>query len=624
MRDIGGAYFRIIKLPFELPTPFYGAMLAIWQLNPTLQKQFPLQNSDQKDYLNFLAWCAIRGYKQYAVLRELPGWDEALCCPIVLPKLRGNQWGELFSVGMFFFALVRSQFNLSAVLWNGVYRKKFCLWYWSRTHQGLGFAQLDDWQKQSIEKIFGSRVNFESKHGFKLLIESNSDFVEDLRARVTNFLQKYAYTDFIERYVLGYLPIISFGYVRRYLAERRECPSEQEIIDVCGVLRDSSPVVRSSTLFSDGLVDEVQEGVNLFGYAQGELGIGEDVRMLAFALDGANVPFCIVNVRPGKNVSQKDESVMQWLVDEPMYSVNVFCMTGVEHLRFFLTNGANVFQGRYTIGLWPWELPEWSKPWHHVYGLVHEIWGISRYTASAYVGSNVPIHVVPLPISVEPRNQLSRLDFGLPSNMYLFFFTFDFNSTLTRKNPEAVLKSFMKAFPSNDRYHRVGLVLKVNHVDQKNPAWKKLKKVITSDSRIFLIARSMRRADLLAFYDCCDCLVSLHRAEGFGRVIAEALLLGKQVIATGFSGNMDFCEEDRVALVKSVPVKIDSGEYFFSQGQYWADPDIEHAASLMRKIVNKPRLIGSRVDVLRAYQLKEAGKYYKNRLAKLFKEILAC
>jgi hypothetical protein len=99
----------------------------------------------------------------------------------------------------------------------------------------------------------------------------------------------------------------------------------------------------------------------------------------------------------------------------------------------------------------------------------------------------------------------------------------------------------------------------------------------------------MRRPEILALFNACDCFVSLHRAEGFGRCLAEALLLGKQVVATGFSGNLDYCQEPRVAIVRHKLVPLREGDYMWGNGQSWAEPDIDHAAEQMRSVYLTPR-----------------------------------
>ncbi len=125
----------------------------------------------------------------------------------------------------------------------------------------------------------------------------------------------------------------------------------------------------------------------------------------------------------------------------------------------------------------------------------------------------------------------------------------------------------------------------------------------------------MRRPELLALFRGTDCFVSLHRAEGFGRCVAEALLLGKQVVTTGFSGNLDFCKEPRVALVRSSMVPLKAGDYMWEDGQSWAEPDISHAAELMRSVRENPRL-DSKEDLV--FDPTAAGIRYASRLHEIW------
>ena len=121
-------------------------------------------------------------------------------------------------------------------------------------------------------------------------------------------------------------------------------------------------------------------------------------------------------------------------------------------------------------------------------------------------------------------------------------FIFDFNSHLARKNPQAVIAAFRKAFPAKDK--EVNLVLKVMNAKDTDPNWKAFLKLCEQDDRIWLITDTMDRPDVLALVESCDAYVSLHRAEGFGRTLAEAMMYGKPVIATGYSGNADFMHPD--------------------------------------------------------------------------------
>lgn len=370
-------------------------------------------------------------------------------------------------------------------------------------------------------------------------------------------------------------------------------------------------------------------GVNLYGYAKGELGIGEDVRLAAAALRSQGIPFSIINVEPGKEISQEDNSVHDWISKKPTYAINLLCITGVEQARLTCERGTGMFGDRYNIGLSPWELPHWPASCLHTYGAVDELWGISSYTAKAFASAPLPVRAMTLPVQVGEVSCDGRREFGLPEKPYLFVFSFDIHSSIARKNPEGVIRAFQRAFPKEGP-HEVGLVLKVNIVTSrikkmkllerldfylnKQQPWNRVKRLISSDPRIHVIEESMRRPRVMALYKACDCYVSLHRAEGFGRGIAEAMLLGKQVITTGFSGNMDFCREPRVALVRHQLRALEPGEYFWGDGQVWAEPDVDHAAELMRSVRENPRDV---TDHEHDFSPEAVGRIYARRLEEI-------
>ena len=359
-------------------------------------------------------------------------------------------------------------------------------------------------------------------------------------------------------------------------------------------------------------------GVNLIGYARGQFGIGEDVRMAALAMQAAGVPFSIYNVEPGREVCQGDDSVDALITDRLPYAVNLLCTTGIETARLAAVEGSALFDGRRTIGYWPWELPEWPEEWRHAYELVDEVWASSRYTYEAYAKSSPkPVRHMPMAVTVEATAGLGRRDFGLPSRRFLFVFSFDVLSSLARKNPQACVRAFKEAFPLGNE--SVGLVVKTMRATPDNPVWQALLEEARADTRIAIISETLNRGAVLDLYRACDGFVSLHRAEGFGRGIAEAMMLSKPVLVTGFSGNMDFTVPGTAALVAYGPCRVGPGEYPFGTGQIWAEPDVEHAAWWMRQIVSRPDLAGvlarqGRSLTSKAYTLENIGMQYASVL----------
>lgn len=321
-------------------------------------------------------------------------------------------------------------------------------------------------------------------------------------------------------------------------------------------------------------VQEKPFGVNIIGYAYGQLGIGEDARMTAIALQKLGVPFCLVNFAPGPTIPQNDYSMHAHVRSEGPYQINLFCMTATETARYFYTQGQQQWLGRTNIGYWPWELDKWPTRWLPVNRLIDQVWVSSRhiFNALAPVCSKT-VNVVPLHVDVNPVSPLTRADFNLPRSAKLFCFSFDLHSSIHRKNPQACIDLFMSSFPKDDpRYTRehVGLVIKTHKPKRHNLEWDRLKKLAELDDRVYIIEQTLARPDLLALYRCCDTFLSLHRAEGFGRGIAEAIMLGLEVVTTNYSGNIDFCQLPQCTLVDYELVPVQAGEYIEHEGMMWA------------------------------------------------------
>jgi len=194
-------------------------------------------------------------------------------------------------------------------------------------------------------------------------------------------------------------------------------------------------------------------------------------------------------------------------------------------------------------------------------------------------GLNIPVHLMPLPVSVARRAQCNRRQFGLPARKFLFLYLFDANSWWSRKNPAAILKAFQRAFPDSDQ--DVGLVFKVSHSGPQDRRYREFMARCASDQRVHVLSGVLERPDVLGLMDVCDAYVSLHRSEGFGRTLAEALLLGKPVVGTDFSGNTDFLNESNGFPVAYRQKRVKSGDYAFiaeADGATWAEPSVEDAA----------------------------------------------
>ena len=336
-------------------------------------------------------------------------------------------------------------------------------------------------------------------------------------------------------------------------------------------------------------ISDLAFGVNLYGFAFGELGIGEDLRMAVAACESAGIPYRVMNIEAGKDLRQADNALKHHVsraVAEAPYAINVFCLPGFDTVaRVFLQRGDQLFRNHYNIGWWPWELSVWPAAWNQAFSLMDEIWAGSDFARQMYANStSLPVQLMPLPVSVDRGVTRPRSFFNLPTNQFLYLFVFDFNSHLARKNPMAVIESFSLAFNQQDS--SVGLVLKVMNAKDDNPNWQAFLNRCQQDSRIHLVQETLDREDVLALIECCDAYVSLHRCEGFGRTLAEAMCYGKPVIGTNYSGNIDFMPKAISYPVNYRLTPISAGEYHFvadSDKAVWADADIKHAAKQMKQ-----------------------------------------
>jgi glycosyltransferase involved in cell wall biosynthesis len=365
----------------------------------------------------------------------------------------------------------------------------------------------------------------------------------------------------------------------------------------------------------------LENGVNLIGSIRTETGIGESCRVAANALNKARIPFGIINFKMNKITKNKDYSWVGKEMEIPIYNTNIFHVNASRISAAYKHFGDDLFHGRYNIGYWAWELQEFPDKWSENFEVVDEIWVPSTFVQEA-ISKKSPVPVIKIPHSVEvilPK-KINRNYFNLPGERFLFLSMYDVLSLQERKNPKAVVKAFKKAFAKNNP--SVGLVLKVNN-GQKNPKEiKNLKKEIKGYRNIIMINEVLNRSEINGLLNSIDCFVSLHRAEGFGLGLAEAMYLGKPVIATNWSGNTDFMTNYNSFPVEYKLIKIgkDYGPYNFDQ--MWADPDVDHAAHYMTKIWSDRKLgkvigLEGQKTICNYFAPTKVGKLIKNRLTSL-------
>ncbi len=370
-------------------------------------------------------------------------------------------------------------------------------------------------------------------------------------------------------------------------------------------------------------------GINVIGFAGGVLGIGEDARMATTVVRQAG--FEAASVQPGLLWMPKraDEFGDENLRATEHYPVSLFCLPPTEMIRLALEgSGALVESPTYKIGAWPWELPHWPADFNGVVNLVDEIWAQSRFVAQSYAPlkaiADVDVHHVPLSVQIPSPTENVRQKYNLPADRFLFYVMFDGNSWLTRKNPLAGVLAFQKAFSGGTS--GVGLVIKAMNIRPGQPMWEEITRIAARDSRIHIISETLSRQEVINLMASCDAYVSLHRSEGFGRVIAESMLLGQPTIVTNFSGNVDFCTEETSFLVNGDVVPLVAGDYIFAEGQYWCDPDIDEAAQRLREVLDdaaardRRSAAGKRL-IESAFSVEAVCRAYRERLDIVFEKL---
>jgi len=277
--------------------------------------------------------------------------------------------------------------------------------------------------------------------------------------------------------------------------------------------------------------------------------------------------------------SNRDASFDVFARDNP-YRVNLMTFSFDYSRRFYRDMGPQFFAGRRNIGLWYWEQEDFPVRWHSAFDYYDEIWVPSEFTRQAIAAvSPIPVHRITYPFALKDAEATSdRSKFGLDEGAFVFLFSFDFLSTTHRKNPGAVIEAFRRAFQPNESAQ---LVLKSINCEHDRAGREVLARQAEGLNVRFL-DEHQPGAEVNALFASVDCYVSLHRSEGLGLGMAQAMYLGKPVIGTGYGGNLEFMDPDSSLLVKYEMTELEENSGPYERGTRWAAPDVEDAARYMR------------------------------------------
>lgn len=322
-----------------------------------------------------------------------------------------------------------------------------------------------------------------------------------------------------------------------------------------------------------------KKGINVAGYLRGELGLGQSARLVLESAKATGLPVSAIN-------SNRTKSRQNEVVEENNEEIFNFTISVVnaDHFEFWYRD---IKKSKITdstiIGVWAWETEDFPDNLQAAFDHVDEIWAVSSFVKNAIKQkTNKPIFVFPTPII--PPNNIEALDkdsINLPKNHPYNLFIFDYLSVFNRKNPIGLIEAHKLAFPEGDGPN---LVIKSINSDKDCANRERLRYLIDDRKDIYLIEDYMSRAQLTALINECQAYISLHSSEGYGLTLAEAMSLGKPVIATGYSGNLDFMNSNNSILIDYSLEVIGPDSHPYSENSNWAKPDLSQAAKELVKL----------------------------------------
>jgi glycosyltransferase involved in cell wall biosynthesis len=359
------------------------------------------------------------------------------------------------------------------------------------------------------------------------------------------------------------------------------------------------------------------EGVNILSHFCNPSGIQQAALWTKAALERVDLRTSCRDVPVPRCVVPSDRE--RWL------GLEIFPVTMLTHAATpyfengYERGGLSPRENIYRIAYWAWELETVPDEWVEAAELVDEIWAPTEFVARAMrTRMPRPVHHLLPGVEVGPIEKVTRASLNIPENHFVFLFMFDLHSQLHRKNPGAVFRAFREAFREDDK---ATLVIKTTGGDIHSADLELVRKTIDGPN-VILLDKLMPRAQAYGLIAMADCFVSLHRSEGFGLGLAEAMLMAKPVIATGYSGNLDFMNRNNSLLVDYELVEIKEDRPIYTRGNFWAEPSIKQAAAYMRDVYEHrdqayARALRGQAETQSLLSLEAAGRRMRDRLEQI-------
>lgn len=414
--------------------------------------------------------------------------------------------------------------------------------------------------------------------------------------RVSKFCQQKRFS-----ISLKFQPKRLSSFIRMYLNGRQQIDKTQksparDVLLIQRIEIDDLSVLdytRKKKFFSDFSNLSPQRPVFIYGFFRQIFGIAEAAKRTSIALKTTNLEAYNVQLPfKGKHHGFDDSvNILSETRSNEKEAFKVFHFNGDFFEDFSEGFGQDAFNSFYSIGFWHWELKEFPDDFFHWFHRVNEVWVPSLFVRDAIAPkSPVPVQVFPLCIenSFYKYHAEDRKSFGLPPNDFIFLVVFDYFSSMERKNPLATIVAFGKLLERITSGRKIHLVVKTSnsHADSKSAVILTSALKMLPEGTYTHVDNVFEREKMLKLINSCDSVVSLHRAEGFGLHLAEAMAFGKLVIATNWSGNVDFMNSENSFLVNYDLVEIQKDHNSYKRGFHWANPCCDHAVIQMQNAYN--------------------------------------
>lgn len=340
--------------------------------------------------------------------------------------------------------------------------------------------------------------------------------------------------------------------------------------------------------------DSFDDGINLIGSIRAQHGLGQSCRLLAAELEYSCLEYGIYDFVLSNGMVQMADTVFDNKISRNLrYNINIIHINPYEFCYSYFRVDKRMWENRYNIGFWLWELEYFPEEWGLAFKGVQEIW-----TPSEYISNNLrkvtalPVKTMPYCVTAPFNDKYDRKYFALPDNCFLFLIMYDSNSTMERKNPLGAVEAFKQAFKKDNI--GVGLVIKINNCKEKDKIV--LKEALEGYSNIYFLTENLQKIQVNSLIKCVNVFVSLHRAEGFGLVMAESMLLGTAVIATDYSANTEFMNGEAACMVEYQLTSVKEKNPIYPIGAKWAEPNVSEAAAYMKKLYEDPQFYKTKIE----------------------------